>query len=297
MERNNIQINRESLIQFLGTERFLMVDIRFVKLFNANGALFLTNLIDKYLFMKACGKLKDNGFFYTFEQQTEAIGLSLFELRGCKKKLIETGIIEIKKVGLPAKEYYFIQFNTLFELLNIGVRSVRQEVTLNGRTSDTVNGKDIIYTNLPYIDSAESPISLNLTPPKEKITLGLFDKFWNIYPRKEGKGDALSVWEKLCKKPSNERPTWVEVRKAVNLQTDSDQWQDPTFIPYAKTWLNNKKWMNDPATMKSHNREQKPKFVASKFMPPFKEISGRKFWLNENDGEYYQHGSNEKYVE
>ena len=94
----------------------------------------------------------------------------------------------------------------------------------------------------------------------ENITISMFDNFWKYYPKKASKGSAQTSWNKICSKKANERPTWKEIRLAIFYQKKSDQWQDPQFIPHASTWLNNAKWLDDPAEMKNFKRTE-DKFI------------------------------------
>lgn len=83
------------------------------------------------------------------------------------------------------------------------------------------------------------------------ITPSLFEQFWQCYPRKVDKGKALKAWEKLCRRPTSKRPTWKEIRLALHKQKQSERWQTREFIPHPTTWLNNNRWLDDPAEMKS----------------------------------------------
>ena len=96
----------------------------------------------------------------------------------------------------------------------------------------------------------------NILPPASSkngyITPSQFEEFWRLYPRKVDKGNALTRWESICHKPPKQRPTWKDIKRAILKQKNSDRWQDPKFIPYPTTWLNNNRWMDDPEEMKIH---------------------------------------------
>ncbi|MFA5934951.1 MAG: hypothetical protein WC827_03650 [Candidatus Paceibacterota bacterium] len=130
--------------------------------------------------------------------------------------------------------------------------------SVNGKSvSNNTNSNNTNNLLRSFSNKDNNDISLFTNPSTKdiKITPELFNKFWAIYPKKKGsKGSAFTIWEKLCKKPNKEKPTWVQIRKAVNLQTDSEQWQDEQFIPNASTWLTNRKWMDDPKEMISYKR-------------------------------------------
>lgn len=67
-----------------------------------------------------------------------------------------------------------------------------------------------------------------------------FESFWDQYPRKEGKHTARGRWDKMSH----------EDRAAVFEALDD--WCayyatiDPKFIPHGSTWLNQRRWEDDP---------------------------------------------------
>ena len=97
----------------------------------------------------------------------------------------------------------------------------------------------------------EEEISLQ-TQKSENITPSQFAQFWQAYPKKVDKGKALSVWKKLCARPIKDRPTLLQVKRAIHRQQKSDRWQNPQFIPHPTTWLNQSRWLDDPKEMKEY---------------------------------------------
>jgi hypothetical protein len=71
-----------------------------------------------------------------------------------------------------------------------------------------------------------------------------FDSFWQAYPRKVAKGDAEKAWRKI--KP-NELLTEL-ILKAIDRANKSQDWMKDSgkFIPYPATWLNGKRWEDEP---------------------------------------------------
>jgi len=82
-----------------------------------------------------------------------------------------------------------------------------------------------------------------------------FDRFWAVYPRKTAKDAALAVWLRL--KPNSQ--TIAAILAAVQVQAKS--WDDPQFIPHARTWLNQKRWNDETAPGR-----QVPDFVSDEPM-------------------------------
>ncbi len=80
-----------------------------------------------------------------------------------------------------------------------------------------------------------------------------FERFWAAFPRKVGKGAAYARWK-------SRRPPLEDVLKAIAIQRQCAQWQDITLIPHPDTWLNQKRWEDDPAA-----------YHAQKAPPPLQE--------------------------
>jgi hypothetical protein len=75
---------------------------------------------------------------------------------------------------------------------------------------------------------------------EKTITPDGFDVFWNSYPKKKSKGDALKAWKKL--NPSLELQTTIY--SAIDRLQITEDWkkQNGQFIPYPATWLNAMGW-------------------------------------------------------
>lgn len=97
--------------------------------------------------------------------------------------------------------------------------------------------------NLTKLNLTKPNLTLNGdTPqPPSKMTEKEFTMFWKIYPNRKDKEKAKTKFLKL---PINLFP---EIIKAVEIQSQSNQWQieDGRFVPYATTWLNNKRWEDE----------------------------------------------------
>jgi hypothetical protein len=71
-----------------------------------------------------------------------------------------------------------------------------------------------------------------------------FSIFWKLYPRKDSKVPAQKAYEKL--NPSAELQQ--QILDAVQRFKGCDQWvrEGGKFIPFASTWLNQKRWEDEP---------------------------------------------------
>jgi len=71
-----------------------------------------------------------------------------------------------------------------------------------------------------------------------------FADFWKAYPNKKAKPKAEAAWRKL--KPSAQ--TIAELMAGLERSKVSEQWQRDggQFIPYPATWLNGRRWEDQP---------------------------------------------------
>ena len=73
-----------------------------------------------------------------------------------------------------------------------------------------------------------------------------FIKFWQVYPRKEGKANALKAWKKL----RVDNGLFQTIYQSLQLQRASPQWSKDggKYIPHASTWLNGRRWEDELST-------------------------------------------------
>ena len=71
----------------------------------------------------------------------------------------------------------------------------------------------------------------------------LFNDFWELYPRKVGKGDAHEEWDKL----ELTQDLVDTIFAAVQIQQSWDQWtrDNGRYIPHPATWLSQQRWEDE----------------------------------------------------
>ena len=106
-------------------------------------------------------------------------------------------------------------------------KKTETNLNLKNKTKNKTKNKDI--TNV-------------ISCPTATDTDRLFDKFWGIYPRHEGKAAARKAFDKL--KADDAMPETLI--GAILKQKQSEQWSDPRFIPHPATWLNGHRWEDEP---------------------------------------------------
>ncbi len=94
----------------------------------------------------------------------------------------------------------------------------------NPDTVKTVSGKQDTKNT---ITKEQQPIK-----NKQENTDTGFDKFWELYPKRIGKADALKAWNKVLKNKTADE--MIALTKAYS----DGKLPDMTFIPYPASWLN-----------------------------------------------------------
>lgn len=81
------------------------------------------------------------------------------------------------------------------------------------------------------------------SPPDADSLPDGFAEFWQAYPRKVSKPQAIKAWRKL--KPDTQ--THTAILAGLERDRRSDQWlrDGGQFIPHPATWLNGRRWEDD----------------------------------------------------
>lgn len=98
------------------------------------------------------------------------------------------------------------------------------------------------------------------------ITPAMFEQWWKLYPRKVDKGKAKTKWGQLCRRA--QRPTFALLRDAVQAQAATERWAQPQYIPHPTTWLNQERWLDDPAAMGALTPAGNGDQQSSRVLPP-----------------------------
>jgi len=128
-------------LEIFRTDAFLAINKKLIKVLGLEKALFISNLIDKYKYFYDREMLtEDGGFYNTHEDQIYEIGLTEYQIRKCKKELIKMGILKTEKRGVPAKEFYFINFQLLIAMV------FGEELNIEGLDLTKTEGLDLTKT-------------------------------------------------------------------------------------------------------------------------------------------------------
>lgn len=107
------------------------------------------------------------------------------------------------------------------------------------------NGEYILENEvlgIPVVDTEKNRIEEN-SIEKNNIYTQMFEEFYSEYPKKKEKS-KVQEWF-LKKKPKQE--LFEEILSALKKQKQSKDWtkNNGQYIPYPRTWLNNKRWEDE----------------------------------------------------
>ena len=86
---------------------FLRLPRPFVRMFNLNTAVLLSEIYSEYTYWKSQDKLEKGGWFFsTVENMYYNTGLSKHQQLCACKELVAYGIIKVKQHGMPKKRYF-----------------------------------------------------------------------------------------------------------------------------------------------------------------------------------------------
>jgi hypothetical protein len=80
----------------------------------------------------------------------------------------------------------------------------------------------------------------NNKKPKELSYTDVFESFWQMYPRKIGKGATKAAFDKALGKATAE-----EILDGCTQYAQSGKLPEMQFIPHPTTWLNQERWLDD----------------------------------------------------
>ena len=91
---------------------------------------------------------------------------------------------------------------------------------------------------------------------KQPVYTEPFAKFWNVYPRKVGKGAAWRCWRRL--NPLEDLQ--IVIFTALAAQIVSPQWtrEAGKYIPHPATWLSQSRWEDEPEKTANYRTEHLP---------------------------------------
>ena len=139
------------------------------------------------------------------------------------QELVEMGELKVELQNAPTKTQY--KTNLYWITILPGVTD-----SASGVTDWVSRGDSSGKSGVTPVGTQN--INITIKEPSLKSDLESFDKFWNLYPKRVAKADALKAWKQATKKKT--AGELIELAKAYSESKLPDQ----QYIPYPASWLN-----------------------------------------------------------
>jgi hypothetical protein len=139
------------------------------------------------------------------------------------QELVELGELKVELQNAPTKTQY--KTNLYWITIEAGVTD-----SASGVTDWVSRGDSSGKSGVTPVGTQN--IILTIKEPSLKSDLDSFDTFWNLYPKKVAKADALKAWKQVLKKKTADE--MIALTKAYS----ESKLPDMTYIPYPASWLN-----------------------------------------------------------
>ena len=142
--------------KLLSTDGFITVNKTLIRELGLHEAILIGELCSEYNYWEKCDKLENDMFYSTRDNIEYHTGLNEHYQRKAMVTLKERGILEVKKQGIPAVNYYRLNFDKILTLLSTSSSSREQldvnSVNLNNNKQTKIkeqqnNSKELLQTS------------------------------------------------------------------------------------------------------------------------------------------------------
>ena len=197
----------------LSSTAFLVLNKQLAKQIGLHEAVLLADLISKEEYFIANG-MTDGWFFNTLDNIEADTTLTPFMQRKCLKTLKKHKIIEVKRKGVPAKNYFKINEQQVVKILN----------NLKSKKCTTINkNKETIITNKYFNRPTLEELKDYCLERQNNVDAEAFIDFYDSKDWKIGKNRmkcwkaAVRTWERR----ETKRPTMSKLDAQINAWTDA----------------------------------------------------------------------------
>tara|TARA_R110001599_G_scaffold129853_1_gene304528 strand:- start:2267 stop:2884 length:618 start_codon:yes stop_codon:yes gene_type:complete len=201
----------------LSSTAFIILNKELARQVGLKEAVLLADLISKEEYFIANG-MTDGWFFNTEANIEEDTTLNSYHQRKCIKILKEKKLIEVKRKGIPAKQYFKINEEQVLQILNN--LSNKKQTTINKNKVITIHNK---YFNKPTLSDVEDYCKERKNNLDAEAFISFYEsKGWMIGKNKmKNWKQAIITWEKRnYKKPTMSKldaqiNNWQEAKKLL----------------------------------------------------------------------------------
>ena len=204
----------------LSSTAFIVLNKELARQVGLKEAVLLADLISKEEYFIANG-MTDGWFFNTEANIEKDTTLNSYHQRKCLKTLKEHNLIEVKRKGIPAKQYFKINEQLVVKFLNNLKGS--NSTTINKNKEIRITNKDISIRELKFIND----VSLF---DYDKNILDSFTDYWTE-PNKSNtkmKFELQQTWSTnlRLKNWAKNQKKWDKPKSMSKLDSQINAWQE-----------------------------------------------------------------------
>lgn len=136
----------------------------------------------------------------------------------------------------------------------ISFRKSRQSAAVSMWEKKKLHARAVHEQCIPSSSSFSLDSKEDSKPSAPTKTVGASDGFlcfWDTYPRKVDRKEALRGWVKgLCDNLLG------EILVSLSVWKQTEQWQDIEKVPYPSTWINKQRWKETPESRVSRGEQK-----------------------------------------
>jgi hypothetical protein len=204
----------------LSSTAFIVLNKELARQVGLKEAVLLADLISKEEYFIANG-MTDGWFFNTEANIEKDTTLTAYQQRKCLTTLKKEGLIEVKRKGIPAKQYFKINEQLVVKFLNNLKGS--NSTTINKNKEIRITNKDISIRELKFIND----VSLF---DYDKNILDSFTDYWTE-PNKSNtkmKFELQQTWSTnlRLKNWAKNQKKWDKPKSMSKLDSQINAWQE-----------------------------------------------------------------------
>ena len=139
------------------------------------------------------------------------------------QELVQLGELKVELQNAPTHKQY--KTNLYWITIGSGVTDSASGVTAQVSRGDRLGKSGVTPVGTQNIN-------ITIKEPSTETSKDRFDEFWNLYPKKVAKADAIKAWRKAIKRKSPD-----DLLKLTKLYAEG-KLPEMTYIPYPASWLN-----------------------------------------------------------
>lgn len=139
MKRTSFTVSERQALEAFTSQSYLVLNKSLLEMFGPNTAVFLANMLDRYMTKLRMDESFTGWFPFSMKEQEKRTGMTSHEIRVCKKKCETLGIIRVERRGNPSRDFYNPRIQQLLKFLTTSSLNFKGLVVKNFNDYNYIN--------------------------------------------------------------------------------------------------------------------------------------------------------------